>query len=272
MVRSNEEPKLKRVLATLPAGQHVATVMIRDSYRKDPAFVAEQVAAFDLAALPIAEDDDAALYVRRELLPWAAGQLRGVSRPDLEINLPEPDDAEVAERKPIDAPGRPPPKFRARFLGATGISAIQLVQVDGGDAWFVHAPAELAFAPPAGSHALTLDLGMMPDAYAEAQGSTDGVEIVVLERVPGGVQRVLLRSALRPFEHQGDRGTQHLQFEQRDPFQGEIVFRFTSGPAHRNHRDWIYLQALDLRYGDFLTCPRTADGLAHAEARRNAEI
>jgi hypothetical protein len=247
MVRSGEEPKLPGVLRRLAPSQKVATVLIRDHYRNDPAFVAEQIARFQLAPMPVAEDEGSSLFVREDLLADAAAKLRGLNRPDLTVNLPDPTDADASRIMPQDISLLDAAKFHPAPIAAGGIAAPQSIEIEGQPAWFLHAPAELVFTPASGARGVTIELGMIPDSYAVAQGSTDGVDVILLERLPGGIQRILQVTPLRPTEKLADRGIQRLSFEQASPLHGQLVIRIATGPAHRNNRDWVYLARVEIR-------------------------
>ena len=87
----------------------------------------------------------------------------------------------------------------------------------------------------------------LPDAAYLSATPTDGVDVVIVERLPEGGQRVLFQRSLDPLHQPADRGPQTITFALKQPVRSTLVFGIYPGPANNVTCDWAYWQRITIR-------------------------
>lgn len=127
------------------------------------------------------------------------------------------------------------PAFAAAPNGADRFLA------DGRVKYFMHAPAQLTYAVPAGAIALRGGFGIEPGAYApDNVGPTDGAEFLIRWHPVGGTEQILLRRWLRPREVPEDRPIQSFHITLPPHTGGELDLVIGVGPADNAASDWSF--------------------------------
>lgn len=89
-------------------------------------------------------------------------------------------------------------------------------------------------------------MGINDKAYTGA-GATDGVDVVIFERLPNGGRRLLYERNLDPMRRAADRGSQNITLESIGPITGTLVFAMYPGPANNVAFDWSYWRQIEIR-------------------------
>lgn len=247
MVRSGHEEEmddLARVLDDLPP-RRMAAMLVQGPLAHNADFLRSRIERFGLGGVPLAEDADGALYLAEPLLPAAEAGLQRRRLPGVTLNLPAPVVATDLPEQEIPAGF---PLSNAVPGPARGVAPFEVVEDEAGPVLFVHAPAALTFHVPPHATSIEVQGGLLPGSYAADADSSDGIEIIVAEKFPNGLHRVLIRRMLHPTENRQDRGTQLLRVDLERPIASpEIEVRITSGPADNTYRDWAYLARVHIR-------------------------
>jgi hypothetical protein len=101
-----------------------------------------------------------------------------------------------------------------------------------------HPVSTLWFKPPAGQRMITCEFGILPDAYRQPSGHTDGAEFTIVERQRDGLEKIIFQRVLDPYAQAGDRGTQEVKLSYQATDGGELFFR--TGFAVGGSFDWCY--------------------------------
>jgi hypothetical protein len=145
---------------------------------------------------------------------------------------------------------RAPRRNRFSFLFDTAPTHVESAHpakcwyVDGRSVFVVHAPGEMRFRLPPGSHQVMGRYGIVPEAYVE--GLTDGVVFSAATVVPGGTETVLFERHLDPRDSVEDRGAQRLSLSFETQRGAELVLRTGTGPVGNDGWDWSYWTELDI--------------------------
>lgn len=250
MVPSGREDDLAvlEMVVNRLGSRRIAALLVRsEPLRRSPTFVQWRTNRFSLNAAPVATSEAGDLYLTDDLLTAALPRLAGKDFRGVELNIaarPGATDEKMdsvpghALALPIFAP--PPREGRTRFGMSTGT-------LDGQPVLNAHAPSELHFAAPAGARSITAEFGLPDAAFAGNGPVTDGIGVVILERQPSGLTRVLARRDLDPLHQAADRGRQKIELQDVGPLRGTIIFRFTAGPRDNVTNDWAYWGRIELR-------------------------
>jgi hypothetical protein len=160
--------------------------------------------------------------------------LRG--EPDAPEGAPAVDGIErlvqPSERRTIFAGMNPAP---VRYNFAFEVNRFEL---DGHNVIGAHPVSTLWFAPPAGERRISFEFGIVPGAYASAEGHTDGADFTLRERHRDGTETVVYQRRLDPFGRPEDRGLQTVTLSHTVAPGGELVFETGSGEG--GAFDWCY--------------------------------
>jgi hypothetical protein len=156
------------------------------------------------------------------------------------VRRPEPGvrSALLAARYPMF----PTPPLTVR--SAVGVSRERL---DGEEVLQVHAPGEMRFRVPAGTHRVTGRFGVRREACAP--GHTDGVQFRVVREGPGTARAVLLDRLLVPCARAEDAGLQPLDVTFAVAAPATLVLETAPGPAADGAWDWSVWSAIAIAPG-----------------------
>lgn len=227
--------------------RRVGAVVFAGSLKSSPHFVQPRIELLDLEAEPIAETNNMALYLRKDLHERALGILRGNNYPGVRFNLVRA--APPAGGK--DEHDLDTPEWRARLAAVfeplpavfRSVFAPAMSELEGKPILGTHAPNEISIRVPAGARHVRALGGLVPDAYANGH-MTDGVVLQVINELPHGERRVLLERTVVPGERVEDRGDQLLKFDSESPLRGSIVLRVDPGPSQSVNFDWAYWRSV----------------------------
>ncbi len=215
-------PLLAESLAGLNNAR-VGTVFVAGRFRKEYPFIGDLRAKLGLTSEPIVQTDDIDIYVPRERaraaakILWSRADL-GAIRPNLKLGEIGLSTDQVHLLRAGDFPSfTPAPRFSKGQAG--------LGQFDSGGRIVVttHAPAEIHFQPPPGSHIIEATTGLLPGSYTNGR-TTAGITVMVFEEIPGGRRKFLYERTLRPLTEAADRGDITISYTQNKPFTGTLVF------------------------------------------------
>ncbi len=241
--REHEITVLETILERLPPHRISAMVVRSDTLNRDPAFIRWRTDRFHLTPAPVATSEGGDLYLREDLLSSAAALPPDLPGLTLQWNPPAafPATTPVATETLQLAIFSPAP-----LIGHTqyGMMAGEL---GGHPILQAHAPSELIFTPPAGARTLVAEYGLPDAAHTGGPAVTDGIGVEIIELMADGRRRTLYRRTLDPANQPADRGPQHVTLEEARPFTGELLFRFTTGPAGNAVNDWAYWGGITIR-------------------------
>ena len=242
----NDADKLQTVLKNLGADQVTALVM-QGPHKQDRGFIRWRTEKLGLAAHPVATSADGDLYVRSTELIALKQKLAGRSLPGVTLNFS--DSAEAIDPRlhyqAVNAPAyaaltKPIPTA----LYTPG--SIEIGRIGGQAAIFSNAPAELHFNVPPSATRIEAIMGLNEKAYT-GTGATDGVDVLIFERLPNGGRRLLYERNLDPMRRAADRGPQNITLESIGSITGTLVFAMYPGPANNVAFDWSYWRRIEIR-------------------------
>jgi len=244
--RADEVDKLEAVLASLGPDQ-VGALVVAGNFKNSTRFIHWRTDRLGFAATPVAVSPDGDLYLPRAAIPLLEQKMRGRTLPSVTFDFtlkPDPSDPRML----------PQPVAAATFATVTSPApsaiytpwSVEPARVDGRPAVTANAPCELHFAAPAGAMRIEAAVGLYDGAYT-GSGQSDGVDVVVFERLPDGSRRVLYQRNLDPVHRPADRGTQHILIEPAAPLEGTLVFAIYPGPADNLSCDWGYWTNITIR-------------------------
>lgn len=130
-------------------------------------------------------------------------------------------------------------QFSPRPIRAFARHDFTFIEVDRRRQLLAHAPTELTFPLPAGASRMTAEYGLLDSSYTEGN-KTDGIELVVSHRPPGGTEQTLYSRLLDPGRRETDRGPQILDLPLPAGMTGQIIVRILPGPNGNMSFDWSY--------------------------------
>jgi len=134
-------------------------------------------------------------------------------------------------------------------------SSVRVTDEDGKESVYLHAPAELTFAPEPGNYSIRALFGIQTAALKDPtclKADPDGIG-VSLVLVHAGTPSVLKHVDIDPFHAPQDRGPQKLTLASIDVAAGDSVeYRVDAGPGGKNVScDWSYVRDFVFRrHGD----------------------
>jgi len=111
-------------------------------------------------------------------------------------------------------------------------------ELDGRQVVGVHPVSTLWFKPPAGPRQITCEFGIIPSAYDQPNGHTDGAEFSIIERQRDGAEKTVFHRVLDPYAQAADRGTQEAKLSYTASEGAELFFRTDFGAG--GSFDWCY--------------------------------
>jgi hypothetical protein len=130
-----------------------------------------------------------------------------------------------------------------RPLSAVAAEPIEVIDIAGGKALFLHAPGSLELEVPKNAVRFAADYGLRDGSYT-GEGHTAGVEFVVEALWPSGRREPLWRRTLDPVANPRDRGTQHIDVQLPSDLPSRLIVRTGTGGTDDNRWDWSYVAAL----------------------------
>ncbi len=232
---------LDQIAARLPP-RHIAAVVWKGPGSPPAPFARWCTEHLKLAGLPMADSPEGSLYLPAAAVPSAEHKLAGTSFSSVHLNFgPFPGafaakmHEETFRSETFTGLARPAP-FKGRSLFGIGTSATAII---------AHAPSELYFAAPPGTHRLQAGFAMDPQAYGR-EDQTDGVEVEIYAQEPDGLRRRLYDRLLRPATEPGDRGPQKVELTGLNLPDGILIFRVSPGSADNANYDWFYWTSIDV--------------------------
>lgn len=250
MIRHDLEhngPYIERAFDDL-RGEDIFALVVMGASRADQAFIQRAISRFKLdPQITFTFDGKVDVYVRRfhrnhVLRNMGSNEhpfynrvwLAGV--PDAPEGAAAEDGIErfvnLRERQALFSEMNPAP---VRYNFAYGPNRFEL---EGRFVIGAHPVSMLWFKPPIQSRGIYCEFGLVPGAYAEVNGHTDGAEFIISERSPDGSEKTIYRRSLDPFTNNQDRGMQTLDLPWQFAPGAEIVFSTKSGPG--SAFDWCY--------------------------------
>ena len=245
--RDAELTTLESILVRLPP-LRISALLLRQGVPSGytAAFLRERLQRFDLDPTPIATSADGDLYLPKDEIAHARQRLDGRTFASVEVG-PRPMSAVYdAVLQPVAAAVLDQPFFAPRPTRGRTQYGMGAGELDGHPVLNSHAPSELYFTAPASASRVEAVVGLPDAAYLSAT-PTDGVDVVIVERLPEGGQRVLFQRSLDPLHQPADRGPQTITFALKQPVRSTLVFGIYPGPANNVTCDWAYWQRITIR-------------------------
>ncbi len=130
-------------------------------------------------------------------------------------------------------------------IDSEGPNGFALMEEDGGDVLFAHAPSRLEFPLPEGSQKLTGKIGLLRRAYT-GDGNTDGVTFTIESEDTDGVRTILWQRLLQPRTVPADQGVHDFSITLPTLPNSKLIMRTSPSPTGSIHYTWGYWQ--DLRF------------------------
>jgi hypothetical protein len=135
--------------------------------------------------------------------------------------------------------------FQAAPVSFQAATAPTEEAIDGRPVMVLHAPSEMAFDVPGGTHEIAGDFGYLPGAYSNG-GNTDGAEFFVEAEV-NGQRQILFDRLLDPVHSALDRGLQNFHAPLPSPAPSRLYLRISPGPHNNNSWDWTAWTGIVIR-------------------------
>ncbi|MBA4135762.1 MAG: hypothetical protein C0518_00435 [Opitutus sp.] len=247
--RDDELGMFEEVLGRIPSEQIAGMVLVGDA-RKNRNLVRARISRLGLAPQPIASSDDADLYLPARAVAGASlkanARLTNQARTRISFGVaaaPTIPNAKEQDLAGMDLSMCSPAPLRARSRYSVGV-----IDVSGEKALGAHAPSEIFFRPPPAATRFIAVVGLTPISYGKPppEGS-DGVIVQVFLQQPDGIRRPLLRRTLNPSFIKADRGPQQIEFDNGEPFAGDLVFSIDPGREGNATYDQSYWGKIEIR-------------------------
>jgi hypothetical protein len=244
--QANDIAKLEAVLATLGPDK-VDALVVAGPFRNQPDFIRWRTDRLGLATDPVARSDDGDLYLPRSAVPDLEQKLQGHNLPQVTFDF-------VLKADAADSRMLSQPVIAATFAPVTSVAphaiftpwSVEPAQVSDRRVVTANAPCELHFTAPAETGRIEATVGLFEGAYAGSAPS-DGVDVLVFERLADGGRRVLYQRNLDPVRRPADRGPQEIVIDRPGPLHGPLVFAIYPGPAGNLSCDWGYWSRIAIR-------------------------
>lgn len=244
--RNHDTDKLNALLAQLPP-RRVAAMAVVGEWRQYKDWIRERAAYLGLMPRPFASTADTDLYLPLGAIKSALSHFGDRTYDNVQVRFTDKNLAMPASReqqlpaKDFGMCAPAPHRSRSQFGITVGTIESQPVI-------FTHAPSELYFSPPPGTHRLAATFGLIPASYAQPPPkATDGVTVQIFEELPGGLRHSLLRRELNPVMREDDRGPQEINLACDTAFTGELVFVISPGDAGNTAYDQAYWSRIEIR-------------------------
>lgn len=124
-------------------------------------------------------------------------------------------------------------------------NGIKIMDEQGHDVTFAHAPSRIVYQIPPGAHRLSGKIGLLRKAYT-GKGNTDGVTFILESESADGQRTVLMKRLLQPHTVPSDQGTHDFSISLPSQKNSKLFLVTTPGPTGRFHYTWSFWQ--DLRF------------------------
>lgn len=236
---------LDSLLQQLPP-RRIAALLVAGEWRRHQDWIRERTTYLGLAPHPFAASADTDLYIPLDAIKAALPRLQHQAFDHTQVFFAA-DHLTMAASQEQLLPARDfimctpaPHRSRSQFGISVGTLADQPVI-------YTHAPSELYFTPPPGSHRITATVGLIPASYAQPlPQASDGVVVEIFEEYPGGLRHTLFRQELDPVRRAADREPHEIKLALTRPFAGELVFVISPGPAGSTAYDQAYWSRIEL--------------------------
>jgi hypothetical protein len=246
--RTQDEPAAQETAFGNLTGERVGAMVIAGSTRSRPDFVALLTKRFGLSPRPVLTSETTVVYLREQDLPVVLPILQRLPLTEYQISAPSPSGTRrvlVADlpdsSQAMFAMMAPRPREVYSQYG------IGLNTVGNQKVFAAHPVTELVFDPPPGARRLQAGYGLQPEAYAEPNKATDGVQFEIVLRQPDGTSRILAQNLLDPVARAEDRGIKTFDLQLPAGLAGEIILRTGPGPAKNFSYDWAFWSAVSIK-------------------------
>ena len=228
------------------ADERVALLIVKSGPKVTPQTVRHRIDELQMHPQPLfSYEGRVEVYLRKDMLHDAIGRLRGATYAGIDIpaSVPTPAGEQRFDRHRDRAAFIMMTPFPMRFH--TPFGAPPWLEFENRPAFIAHTPTELEFEVPQDARNLTIEFGMIPEAYL--QNSSDGVDIVVETPGRDGASQVLWSRQLAPREVPGDRGRLNATIALPSPASRRVLLRTLPGPHKDAAFDWVYFSEVTFR-------------------------
>ncbi|MEO6876766.1 MAG: hypothetical protein ABI222_18295 [Opitutaceae bacterium] len=242
----NDQPALEKILAQLPP-RRIAGLLVRQGQPSHftAEFIRERLQRFNLAPTPVATSNDGDLYLPPDQLASAQAHLARIHSSLASAASQLPPDHYHAALKPAASSLTDLPIFTPRPSQARTLYGMSTGKIGDHIVLNAHAPSELSFVVPAGATRVDAVVGLPEGAYVNPS-PTDGVDVIIFQRVADSGLRVLFQRNLDPLNRPADRGPQKITFDLDKSISGPLIFGIYPGPANNVTSDWSYWQSITI--------------------------
>ena len=121
---------------------------------------------------------------------------------------------------------------------------------EGREYYWAHPVTRLWFRVPAGRRHISVEVGLIPQAYDEKvlwDDRTDGIELAISEEPAGGAPRPLFSQLLEPRDKPADRGIKTLECTAEFAADSVVQIAVLPGPRGSAARDWAVLGRIEIK-------------------------
>jgi hypothetical protein len=134
-----------------------------------------------------------------------------------------------------------------KYFSEKGVSRYHF---EGREYCSAHPVTRLWFKVPAGRYSISVEIGLLADAYDDSVpygDRSDGVELKIVEEPAGGPVRPVYSRWLNPRDQAADRGMQRLECIAEFPADTVVQISVLPGPNDSNARDWALLGRIEIK-------------------------
>ncbi len=254
--REEDHDTIERALKQLQ-GEQVGALVLEERYRNSRWLIDRLIQTFDLEPRPVYTAEGALVYLHQKNWLEAISTLEEMKKDNALELMPETalDEHPLVQHEV--ALGLIGETYNWLFEGMTPLpvkfyseDGLNRFRFEDRDFFSAHPVTRLWFKVPAGSRQISVELGLLPNAYEESLppgDRTDGVELVITEEPVGGATRPLYSRWLNPRDNPEDRGLQRCAC--RVVFATDTVVQIAvlPGPAGSIMRDWAMLGPIEIK-------------------------
>lgn len=219
------------------SGEKVGALVVTGPRRQRPDLVREIVERFDLSRAPALSSAEHDVHLPRREMSTLLPGLMGVDFPGFQVATS--DTRLAVDRLPAGGADYFPNMSPAPRAAAAqfGLGRFELGTTVAASA---HPDCELVFTLPAGAKRLRAGFGILPAAFQDPAGHTDGVRFSVLLERSDGTLQTLTERLLAPFANPADREIAQFDVALPADASGDLILRTDPGPAGDRSFDWAF--------------------------------
>lgn len=238
-------------------GEAVGALILSGQQRDNHGLLERAVRDYDIDPRPVFTYLESTVYFPRRLRLLAIPRVKTVGDSQLLQITAE----SLADEKPLINHevelASIPDNYRQMFSGMSPIPwkffsqmGLGRHDLEGRNYFSGHPVTRLWFKVPAGPRRISIEIGLLAEAYADSVPwgeRTDGIELAMIEEPVGGEPRPLFSRVLNPRDQTKDRGLQSLEYTANFTADTVVQIAVLPGPSGSISRDWTVIGPIEIK-------------------------